>query len=161
MALILSFVLATLGSLSATASIIHCQAQSTSVNQRSKSRRPSVTVIRQQSSPVTLKISSVESIPGKTGLVKITIKAQGASTVKGFHFHYEETFVDVHGAAGSVVTNSTSLRSLPHEESFIARENGEVEIWVSEVEFLDGSTWKSSLIPKLKRDPEKAAINRD
>lgn len=153
MTLILSLVLATLGSLSVTASIIHCQGQSANVNQqRSKSRRPSVTVIRQQSSPVTLKVSSVESIPGKPGLVKITIKAQVASRVKGYHFHYEEAFVDEHGAAGSVVTDSTSLRSMPHEESFIAHENAEVEIWVSEVAFLDGSTWKSSLIPKLKRE---------
>ena len=111
-----------------------------------------MTVIRQQSSPVTLKVSSVESIAGKPGLVRITIKARGASTVKGYHFHYEETFVDEYGAAGSVVTDSTSLRSLPNEESFIARENAEVEVWVSEVEFRDKSTWKSSLIPKLKRE---------
>ena len=153
MILILSLVLATLGSLCLTDSIVHCHEQSANVaHQGSKSRRPSVTVIRQQSSPVTFKVSSVKSIPGKPGLVKITIKAQAASTVKGYHFHYEEVFVDEHGAAGSVVTESTSLRTLPHEESFIARENADIEIWVSEVEFLDGSTWKSSLIPKLKRE---------
>lgn len=153
MTLILSLVLATIGSLTVTSSIIHCQGQSANVNQQArKSRRPSVTVIRQQSSPVTLKLSSVESIAGKPGFFKITIKAQGASTVKGYHFHYEETFVDEHGAAGSVVSNSTSLRPLSYEESFIARENGEVEIWVSEVEFRDKSTWKSALIPKSKRE---------
>lgn len=155
MTLIFSLVLAAIGSLNVTASIIHCQGQSANANQQaSKSRRPSVTVIRQPSSPVTLKVSSVESISGKPGLVKITIKARGASTVKGYHFHYEATFVDEYGASGSVVTASTSLRSLPHEESFIAHKNGEVEVWVSAVEFLDKSTWKSSLIPKSKREKQ-------
>ena len=150
---ILSLVLAVIGSLTLTASIGQCQGQIVNVNHLpSKSRRPSGTVIRQQSSPVTLKASSVESIAGKPGLVKVTIKAQGASAVRGYHFHYEEAFVDRYGAEGSVVIDSTSLRSLPHEESFIAHENAEIEVWVSEVEFLDGATWKSALIPKSKRE---------
>lgn len=153
MTLILSLVLAAIGSLTVAASMVPCQEQSTNANQRaSKSRRPSVTLKRQQGSPVTLKVSSVESIPGKPGLVKIIIKAQGASKVRGYHFHYEETFVDEYGAAGSVVTDSTSLRLLPHEEIFVAHANAEIEVWVSVAEFQNGSTWKSSLVPKLKRD---------
>ena len=63
--------------------------------------------------PVTLKVSSVKLIAGKAGLVNITPKAQGASAVKGFRFHYEEAFVDEHLAEGSVETDSTSLRSVP------------------------------------------------
>jgi len=113
-----------------------------------------VTLIQQQSSPVILKISPVKSIPEKPGLVKITFKAKGAKTVKGYHFHYEEKFVDEDGTRGSVVTNSTSLRTLGREESLNAHENAEIEVWVSEVEFMDGSRWKSSLMPKLNRKEE-------
>jgi len=110
-----------------------------------------VTLIQQQSSPVILKISPVKSIPEKPGLVKITFKAEGAKAVRGYHFHYEEKFVDKEGTRGSVVTNSTSLRTLGREESLNAHENAEIEVWVSEVEFMDGSRWKSSLMPKLNR----------
>jgi len=131
---------------------IQGQEQGATVNPLARSHRPSVTVIRQRSAPVILKVSSVKSIAGKPGLVKITFKAQGASAVKGYHFHYEEVFVDKYGTEGTVVTDSTSLRSLAHEESWIAHENAEVEVWVSAVEFLDGSTWESPLIPKLKRE---------
>ena len=130
------------------------QEQGTNVNQLARSHRPSVTVIRQRSAPVILKVSSVKLIAGKPGLVDITLKARGASAVKGYHFHYEEVFVDEYKAGGSVVLDSTSLRSLPHEESLIAHGNAKVEVWVSEVEFVDGSKWKSALIPKLKREGE-------
>lgn len=116
----------------------------------SRSQRPSVTLIRQQSSPVILKISAIKSIPEKPGLVKITFKAKGAKTIKGYHFHYEENFVAEDGTRGSVVTDSTSLRTLAREESLNAHENAEIEVWVSEVEFMDGSRWKSLLMPKLK-----------
>jgi hypothetical protein len=130
---------------------IQGQEQGANVNPLARSRRPSVTVIRQQSAPVILKVASVKSIAGKPGLVQITFKARGASAVKGYHFHYEEVFVDKDGTKGTVVTDSTSLRSLSYEESLNAHENAEIEVWVSGVEFLDGSTWESSLIPKLKQ----------
>ena len=150
-----SLVLATISFLTLTASIIQCQGKGADSDRLAgKSQRPSVTVIRQQSSPVTLKISSVKSIPEKPGLVNITFKAQGAETVKGYHFHYEENFVDKDGARGSVVTDSTSLRTLGRGESLNAHENAEIEVWISEVEFTDGSRWKSSLTPKLKREEE-------
>ena len=153
MTIFLSLVVAAIASLSVTTSMIHFQGQSAPVNHLSnKGTRPTVTVVRQPSSPVTLEVSSVRSITGKPGFVRITIKAQGASTVKGYHFHYEEAFVDEYGAAGSIETNSTSLRSLNNEESFIAHENGEVKVWVSVVEFLDRSTWKSVLAPKSKKE---------
>jgi hypothetical protein len=153
MTIVLSLVVAVIASLSVTTQMIHFQGQSAPVNHLpSKSRRPTVSVVRQTSSPVTLKVTSVQAITGKPGFVRITIKAQGASTVKGYHFHYEEAFVDKYGAAGSVETDSTSLRSLNNEESFIAHENGEVKVWVSVVEFLDQSTWKSVLTPKAKKE---------
>jgi len=149
---ILSLVLAVIGTLTVPASIVECQTKGANINPpASKRQRPSVTVIPQQSAYVTLKVSSVEKIAEKPGLVKITIEAEGASTVKGYHFHYEEVFVDKDRAEGSVVIDSTSLRSLPHKEFFIAHENAQVEVWLSEGEFMDGSKWKSALIPKLKR----------
>ena len=150
-----SLVLATISFLTLTVSVVQCQGRDADRDRlASKSQRPSVTVIRQQSSPVILKISSVKSIPEKPGLVKITLKAQGAETVKGYHFHYEENFVDKGGTRGSVVTDSTSLRTLGREELLNAHENAEIQVWVSEVEFVDGSRWKSSLVPKLKREGE-------
>ena len=146
-----SLILTTISFLILTVSIVQSQEQGADSNRlASRSQRPSLTLIQQQSSPVILKISSVKSIPEKPGLVKITFKATGAKTVKGFHFHYEETFVDKDGAKGSVVIDSTSLRTLGREESLIGHEKAEIEVWVSEVEFMDGSRWKSSLIPKLK-----------
>ena len=150
-----SLTLAMISFLTLTFSIVQSQEQGADSNRlASGSQRPSVTLIQQQSSPVILKISPVESIPEKPGLVKITFKAEGAKTVKGYHFHYEEKFVDKDGARGSVVTNSTSLRTLGREESLNAHENAEIEMWVSEVEFMDGSRWKSSLMPKLNRKEE-------
>jgi hypothetical protein len=141
--------------LTLTVSIVQSQEQGADSNRlASRSQRPFVTVIKQQSSPVILKISHVKSIPEKPGLVKITFKAQGAKTVKGYHFHYEWNFVDKDGTRGSVVTDSTSLRTLGREESLIAHGNAEIEAWVSEVEFMDGSRWKSSLVPKLNRKKE-------
>ena len=138
-----------------TVSIVQSQDQGAHSNRLAgRSQRPSVTLIRQQSSVVTLKVSAVKSIPEKPGLVKITFKAKGPKTVKGYHFHYEEKFVDKDGTRGSVVTDSTSLRTLKHEESLIAHENAEIEVWVSEVEFMDGTKWKSSLMPKLNREQE-------
>src|ERR1044072_3886464 len=110
------------------------QEQSANVDAPGKSRRPPVTVIRQPNAPVTLKFS-IKPIPGKPGLVKITFKAEGASGVKGFHFHSEEVFVEKDGAKGSIVSDSTSLRSLRQEESLIAHENSQAELWVSSVEF--------------------------
>ena len=147
-----SFILAMISFLTLTVSIVQSQEQGADSNRlASKSERPSVTLIQQQSSPVILKISPVKSIPEQPGLVKITFKAQGAKTVKGYHFHYEENFVDKDGTRGSVVTDSTSLRTLGREESLNAHENAEIEVWVSEVEFMDGSRWKSALMPKLNR----------
>ena len=147
-----SLILAMISFLTLTVAIVQCQEQGADSDRlASRSQRPSVNLIQQQSSPVILKISSVKSIPEKPGLVKITFKAQGAETVKGYHFHYEENFVDKDGTRGSVVTDSTSLRTLGREESLNARENAEIEMWVSDVEFMDGSRWKSSLTPKLKR----------
>ena len=144
-----SLILAMIGFLILTVSIVQSQEQGADSDRRaSRSQRPSVTLIQQQSSPVILRISSVKSIPEKPGLVKITFKAKGAKTVKGYHFHYEENFVDKDGTRGSVMTDSTSLRTLGREESLIAHENAEIEVWVSEVEFMDGSRWKSSLVPK-------------
>src|ERR1044072_6134996 len=111
------------------------QEQSANVDAPGKSRRPPVTVIWQPNAPVTLKFS-IKPIPGKTGLVKITFKVEGASGVKGFHFlHYEEFFMDKDGAKGIIVSDSTSLRSLRQEESLIAHENSQAELWVSSVEF--------------------------
>lgn len=144
-----SLILAMISFLTLTVSIVQSQ-ESNRV--ASRSQRPSVNLIQQQGSSVILKISRVKSIPEKPGLVEITFKAQGAKTVKGYHFHYEEKFVDKDGARGSVVSKSTSLRVLKREESLIAHENGEIEMWVSEVEFMDGSRWKSSLISKLNRE---------
>lgn len=150
-----SLILAMISFLTLTVSIVQSQEQGADSNRlASGSQRPSVTLIQQQSSPVILKISPVKSIPEKPGLVKITFKAKGAKTVKGYHFHYEEKFVDKDGTRGSVVTNSTSLRTLGREESLNAHENAEIEVWVSEVEFMDGSRWKSSLMPKLNRKEE-------
>jgi hypothetical protein len=147
-----SLILAVISFLTLTVSIVQSQEQGADSNRlASGSKRPSVTLIQQQSSPVILKMSTVKSVPEKPGLVKITFKAEGAKTVKGYHFHYEEKFVDKDGARGSVVTNSTSLRTLGREESLNAHENAEIEVWVSEVEFMDGSRWKSSLMPKLNR----------
>jgi hypothetical protein len=131
---------------------IQGQEQGTNVNHLARSQRPSLTVIQQRNAPVILRVSSVKLIAGKPGLVKITFKARGASAVKGYHFHYEEVFVDEYGAEGTVVLDSTSLRSLPDEESLIGHENAKVEVWVSEVKFMDGSKWESALIPKLKRE---------
>jgi hypothetical protein len=148
-----SLVLAMISFLTLTASIVQCQEQGADSDRLArKSQRPSVTVIQQQSSPVILKISSVKSIPGKPGVVKITFKPKAAKTVKGYHFHYEGNFVGKDGTRGSMVADSTSLRSLGREESFILYENSEIEVWVSEVEFMDGSRWKSSLTPKVKRE---------
>ena len=135
-----------------TVSIVQSQEQADSDHLASRSQRPSVTIIQQQSSPVILKISPVKSIPERPGLVKITFKAQGAKTVKGYHFHYEENFVEKDGTRGSVVTDSTSLRTLGREESLNAHENAEIQVWVSEVEFTDGSSWKSPLMLKLNRE---------
>jgi hypothetical protein len=150
-----SLILAMFSFLTLTVSIVQSQEQGADSNRlASGSKRPSVTLIQQQSSPVILKMSPVKSVPEKPGLVKITFKAEGAKTVKGYHFHYEEKFVDKDGARGSVVTNSTSLRTLGREESLNAHENAEIEVWVSEVEFMDGSRWKSSLMPKLNRKEE-------
>ena len=150
-----SLILAMIGFLTLTVSIVQSQEQGADSNRlASRSQRPSVTLIQQQSSQVILKISPIKSIPEKPGLVKITFKAEGAKTVKGYHFHYEENFVDKDGARGSVVTDSTSLRKLGREESFYAHENAEIEVWVSEVEFMDGSGWKSRLMPKLNREEE-------
>ena len=59
---------------------------------------------------------------------------------------------------GSVVTDSTSLRTLGREESLNAHENAEIEVWVSEVEFMDGSRWKSPLMPKLNREKKYAYL---
>ena len=144
-----SLILATISFLILAVSIVQSQEQGVNTDLlASKSQRPSVTLVPQQSSPVTLKLS-VESIPDKPGLVKITFKAKGAKTVKGYHFQYEEKFVDQDGARGSIESHSTSLRLLGREESLIAHKNAEVELWVSEVEFMDGSKWKSSLMPKL------------
>jgi hypothetical protein len=117
-----------------------------------KAYYPAVTVVKQPSSPVTLKLTSIKAMPDRPGMVKMTFKAEGAPTVKGYHFHYEEVFVDEHGAKGSVMTESTSLRVVPYEESLIARENSKVEIWVSEVEYKDGARWKSPLVPKLMKE---------
>ena len=143
-------ILAMISFLTLTVSEVQSQKQGADSNRTaSRGRRPSVTLVRQQSSPVVLKIS-VKSMPEKPGLVKITFKADGAKTIKGYHFHYEENFVDKDGTRGSVVTDSTSLRTLGREESLIAHEDAEIEVWVSEVEFKDGSRWKSSLMPKLK-----------
>jgi hypothetical protein len=148
-----SLILAMISFLTLTVSIAQSQEQGADSNRlASRSQRPSVTLIQQQRSPVILKISLVKSIPEKPGLVKITFKAQGAKTVKGYHFHYEENFVDKDGTRGSVVTDSTSLRTLGREESLNAHENAEIEVWVSEVEFMDGSRWKSPLMPKLNRE---------
>ena len=147
-----SLILAMITFLTLTVSIVQSQEPGAGSNRlASRSQRPSVTLIQQQSSPVILKISQVKSVPEKPGLVKITLKAQGTKTVKGYHFHYEENFVDKDGARGSVVTDSTSLRTLGREESLNAHENAEIEVWVSEVEFMDGSRWKSALMPKLNR----------
>ena len=147
-----SLILAMISFLTLTVSIVQSQEQGAASNRlASKSQRPSVILIQQQSSPVILKISPVKSIPEKPGLVKITFKAQGAKTVKGYHFHYEENFVDKDGTRGSVVTDSTSLRTLGREESLNAHENAKIEVWVSEVEFMDGSRWKSPLMPKVNR----------
>ncbi len=131
---------------------IQSQEQGTNLSKLPRSQRPSVTVIQQQSAPVTLMVSSIKSIPGKPGLVKLTFKPRGASAVKGYHFHYEEIFVDEYNAEGSVVTDSTSLRSLRNEEEFVAHANGKVEVWVSQVEFVDGSKWQSTLVSKLKAE---------
>jgi hypothetical protein len=134
-----------------TVSVVQSQGQDVSRNRlTSKSQRPSVTLVRQQSSPVTLKVS-VASIPEKPGMVKITFKAKGAKTVKGYHYRYEENFVEQDGTKGSIVSESTSLRTLAREESLIAHENAQIEMWVSEVEFKDGSRWKSSVLPKLTK----------
>jgi hypothetical protein len=150
-----SLILAMISFLTLTVSIVQSQEQSADSNRlASRSQRPSVTLIQQQSSPVILKMSPVKSIPEKPGLVKITFKAKGAKTVKGYHFHYEENFVDKDGTRGSLMTDSTSLRTLGREESLNAHENAEIEVWVSEVEFMDGSRWKSSLMPKLNKEKE-------
>lgn len=149
-----SLILAMISFLILTVSIVQSQEQGADSNRlASRNQRPSVTLIQQQSSQVILKIS-VKSIPEKPGLVKITFKGQGAKTVKGYHFHYEANFVDRDGTRGSAVTDSTSLRTLGREESFIAHENSEIEVWISEVEFMDGSRWKSALIPKLNKEKE-------
>ena len=151
-----SLILAMISFLTLTVSIVQSQEQGADSNRRaSRSQRPSVTLIQQQSSQVILKISPLTLIPEKPGLVKITFKAEGAKTVKGYHFHYEENFVDKEGR-GSVVTDSTSLRSLGREETFYAHENAEIRVWVSEVEYMDGSRWKSALIPKL--NPRKQSL---
>ena len=151
-----SLILAMISFLTLTVSIVQSQEQGADSNRlASKSQPPSVTVIQQESSQVILKISPVKSIPEKPGLVKITFKAEGAKTVKGYHFHYEENFVDKDGS-GSVVTDSTSLRTLGREESLHAHENAEIRVWVSEVEYMDGSRWKSALIPKL--NPRKQSL---
>jgi|SRR5687767_5496477 len=134
--------------LTLTVSIVQSQEQGAHNRLPIRRQRPSVTLIQQQSSSVFLKIS-VKSIPENPGMVKITWKAKGAKTVKGYHYHYEAKFVDKDGARGSVVADSTSLRTLGYEESLNAYENSEIEVWVSEVEFMDGSRWKSSLLPKL------------
>ena len=150
-----SLILAMIGFLTLTVSIVQSQEQGADGNRlASSSQRPSVTFIQQEGSQVILKISPVKSIPEKPGLVKITFKAQGPKTVKGYHFHYEENFVDKDGTRGSVVTDSTSLRTLGREESWIAHENAEIKVWVSEVEFMDGSRWTSLLMPKLNREKE-------
>ncbi len=128
------------------------QSQEQGTNLSNLPRSPSVTVIQQQNAAVTLKISSIKSIAGKPGLVKLIFKAQGAAAVKGYHFHYEEMFVDEYGAEASVVTDSTSLRSVRNEEDFVAHANAKIKVWVSEVEFVDGSKWQSTLVPKLKRE---------
>ncbi|HET6863297.1 MAG TPA: hypothetical protein VFH91_09620, partial [Pyrinomonadaceae bacterium] len=108
-----SLILGMISFLTLTVSIVQSQEQGADSNRlASRSQHPSVTHIQQPSSPVILKISPVKSIPEKPGLVKITFKAQGAKTVKGYHFHYEENFVDKDGARGSVATDSTSLRTL-------------------------------------------------
>lgn len=148
-----SRILSMISCLTLTVSIVQSQEQGAHSNRLARSQRPSVTLIQQQSSPVILKIS-VKSIPEKPGLVKITFKAKGPKTVKGYHYHYEEKFVDKDGARGSIVAHSTSLRTLGYEESFNAHENAEIEVWVSEIEFMDGSRWKSALMPKLNREKE-------
>ena len=137
-----------------TVPIVQSQEQGAHSGLASKSQRPSVTIISQQGSAVTLKISSLESLPQNPGMVKIAFKAKGPKTVKGYHFHYEENFVDQDGTRGSIVSNSTSLRTLAYEETLNAHVNAEIKVWVSEVEFMDGSKWKSSLIPKLIREKQ-------
>ncbi|HSE24561.1 MAG TPA: hypothetical protein VLB68_23050 [Pyrinomonadaceae bacterium] len=150
-----SLILAMITFLTLTVSIVQSQKQGADSNRlASRSQRPTVTLIPQQSSSVILKLSPVKPIPENPGLVKITFKAQGPKTVKGFHYHYEENFVDQDGTRGSIVADSTSLRTLGREESLNAHKNAEIELWVSEVEFIDGSRWKSALTPKLNREEE-------
>jgi len=144
-----SVILATISFLTLTGAIVESQEQGAHSRVASGSQRPSVTLVRQQASSVTLKISVLAPIPEKPGMVKIAFKAKGPKTVKGYHFHYEENFVDLNGTRGSIVSESTSLRTLGREESMYAHVNAEIKVWVSEVEFMDGSRWKSSLIPKL------------
>ena len=147
-----SCILAMISCLTLTVSIVQSQEQGAQGNRLAvRSQRPSVTLIQQQSSPVILKVS-VKSIPEKPGMVKITFKAKGPKTVRAYQYQYEEKFVDKDGARGSIVAKSTSLRTLGYEESLNAHENAEIEVWVSEIEFMDGSRWISALKPKLNSE---------
>jgi hypothetical protein len=107
--------------------------------------------IEQINEPVKLVHSSTKMIPDANHLVNLSfaVELNTVKPIRSYHVHFEQEFEDRKYGSTPIVVNSemTIENSVASRKgvTFSCRRDAKAKVWVSIVEFEDGTIWKAEL----------------
>ncbi len=126
------------------------QVSTNKVNQKQQTPGQ-IPAIEQINEPIRLIHSSTQSIPNANHLVSIrfAIELNTAKPIRAFRVHFEQEFEDreIHSAPIVVKSEITIDQSSTNQKTvtFSCKRVAKAKVWVSVVEFEDGTIWKAEM----------------
>lgn len=130
-----------------TAAFRQAPANKPTQEQQTPGQIPSIVQINE---PIRLRLSSTEPIPNANHLVNLSfsVELNAAKPIRSFRVHFEQEFEDQKITTVPIVVTSEMTVEDPADHksvTFSCGRNAKAKVWVSVVEFADGTIWKADL----------------